>query len=153
MSKTEDTIAALHEMLADGLPIPRKKAVEEAIRAITYAEFLASPWWQPDEPIPCLTIPDWAIAHAYRKAVARFDPHITPPNALVWGADVTVAANWVAEEWRKKHPDYALNPLALAEWLRIHYRCATAEDWARVPPELLWVYQSLQRLATLEISP
>lgn len=73
-----------------------------------------------DIPSSLLSVPDWAIAAAYRAAVSRLVPDARM-SALAFASEVTVAAD---HEWHSRlgSQDYMSDPLALAQWLRLHYR-------------------------------
>lgn len=100
-----------------------------------------------------LTIPDWAIAAAYRDAVKKLDPETARPGVLIFCADLTVAADRKAESKRSFQGDYALDPLNLAEWLRRHYRMEDMGEMAGRIPELLWIYEALHAYAVLLANP
>lgn len=88
-----------------------------------------------DIPSSLLSVPDWAIAAAYRAAVSRLVPDARM-SALAFASEVTVAAD---HEWHSRlgSQDYISDPLALAQWLRLHYR-------GEFPtPELRAIYELL----------
>lgn len=93
------------------------------------------------EPDTCLSIPDWALARAYRIAVGELDI-ARRVSALAWASNITVSADLMARKWSNSVKDYRRDPRSLAQWLRIHKR----DSWATMEnhvPEFLWIHEIL----------
>lgn len=95
-----------------------------------------------DDSLPIRRIPDWAIAKAYRRAVAKFDAEITRGAVLLFACDVTLDASNLLNEYEMASKDYAKDPLALAEWMRRHWRNDEGTLETNIP-ELHFIYEAL----------
>lgn len=107
---------------------------------------------QGEDSLPLLGIPDWAIAKAYRRAVAKFDPEITRGVVLMFACDVTLDASTIYNEFGNKRTDYATDPLKLAEWMRRHWRNNEGTFETEIP-ELHWIYAFLLRAGNASANP
>ncbi|HKY46183.1 MAG TPA: hypothetical protein VJM50_24035 [Pyrinomonadaceae bacterium] len=111
-------------------------ANKAAIAAAQVAEHASD-----EAPNCCLTIPDWALARAYRLAVSRIDPEVRV-SALVFASDVTVAADMLSRRWSHSVKNYLADPRSLSAWLRVHYRSGW-DELENHMPEILAIHEAL----------